>query len=184
MIVRWRCAPVRSDYPLTSARAPGRRRRRAQLRSDYLAFRAGGAASVSVEEGLAALARRPEPKTVPIAGCVLVMAGYVLAGGALFGRWERWSFLDGCWFCFISLVSVGFGDLVPGFSVRETDSTSVDVKLSLCAVYLLLGMSLIAMCFSLMQEDAIGKLKKFVTKIGCLRPADDWDATTTSESAQ
>ncbi|XP_043189472.1 potassium channel subfamily K member 18-like [Amphibalanus amphitrite] len=160
-----------------------RRRRRAQLRSDYLAFTSGGAASVSVEECLASLARRPEPTTVPITGCVLVMTGYVLAGGVLFGRWEGWSFLDGCWFCFISLVSVGFGDLVPGFSVRDTDSTSVDVKLSLCAVYLLLGMSLIAMCFSLMQEDAIGKLKKFVTRMGCLRQTDDWDATTSSDPA-
>ena len=160
----------------------GRRRRRAQLRSDYLTFSSGGVASVSLEQGLAALSRRPEPTTVPIAGCVLVMAGYILAGGILFGEWEGWSYLDGAWFCYISLVSVGFGDLVPGFSVRETDSTSVDVKLSLCAVYLLLGMSLIAMCFSLMQEDAIGKLKTFMTRIGCLRPAEDWEEATASAS--
>ncbi|XP_037093305.1 potassium channel subfamily K member 18-like [Pollicipes pollicipes] len=159
-----------------------RRRRRAHLRADYLGV-ASGPASVSVSEGLAALARHDEPTTVPIAGCVLVMAGYVLAGGLLFGEWEGWTYLDGSWFCFVSLVSVGFGDLVPGFSAREADSSAVDVKLIICAVYLLLGMSLIAMCFSLMQEDAIGKLRKFMMRIGCLRPAssDDWDATTSSD---
>lgn len=39
---------------------------------------------------------------------------YILSGAILFGRWEDWNYLDGSYFCFISLSSIGFGDLVPG----------------------------------------------------------------------
>jgi hypothetical protein len=44
---------------------------------------------------------------------------YILLGAALFKAWENWGYLDASYFCFISLSSIGFGDLVPGAAVRN-----------------------------------------------------------------
>ncbi|KAI8442544.1 hypothetical protein MSG28_006005 [Choristoneura fumiferana] len=39
---------------------------------------------------------------------------YIMFGSMIFGLWENWDQLDGAYFCFISLSSIGFGDFVPG----------------------------------------------------------------------
>ena len=70
---------------------------------------------------------------------------------------KGWSVLDGAYFCFTSLMTIGFGDFVPGnayiYNVAETMSEEVaHAKLVLGAVYLLLGMAIIGMCLNLMQE--------------------------------
>ncbi|XP_004534902.1 potassium channel subfamily K member 15 [Ceratitis capitata] len=97
--------------------------------------------------------------TVPLMVCVIIMISYILAGAILFSRWEEWDYLDGSYFCFISLSSIGFGDLVPGERVITADKDKVEVSFILCAVYLLLGMALIAMCFNLMQEQVIHNVR-------------------------
>ncbi|XP_075166445.1 potassium two pore domain channel sandman [Haematobia irritans] len=99
--------------------------------------------------------------TVPLTVCVFIMISYILWGAILFARWEEWKILDGSYFCFISLSSIGFGDLVPGDSLITNDKDSVGVSFILCSVYLLLGMALIAMCFNLMQEQVIHNLRSF-----------------------
>ena len=48
--------------------------------------------------------------TIPLTSCVLVLLSYLLTGGAIFSAWEDWTFLDGAYFCFISLMTIGFGD--------------------------------------------------------------------------
>ncbi|XP_018795872.1 PREDICTED: TWiK family of potassium channels protein 18-like isoform X2 [Bactrocera latifrons] len=111
--------------------------------------------------------------TVPLMVCVVIMISYILAGAILFSRWEEWGYLDGSYFCFISLSSIGFGDLVPGERVITADKDKVEVSFILCAVYLLLGMALIAMCFSLMQEQVIHNVRAikraFKSCFGCRR---------------
>ncbi|EDW85586.1 uncharacterized protein Dwil_GK23078 [Drosophila willistoni] len=97
--------------------------------------------------------------TVPVTVCIFVMVSYILWGALLFGRWEEWNYLDGSYFCFISLSSIGFGDLVPGDKVITADKDKVEVSFILCAVYLLLGMALIAMCFNLMQEEVVHNIR-------------------------
>lgn len=99
---------------------------------------------------------------VPLTTCVAIMIGYVLFGATLFGRWEAWNILDGSYFSLISLSSIGFGDIVPGDQVlTHSEGNIVEVSFILCAVYLLFGMALIAMCFNLMQEQVIHKLRTF-----------------------
>lgn len=45
---------------------------------------------------------------------VLVILGFFVAPAAIFSTVEiSWSFLDGIYFCFISLCTIGLGDFVP-----------------------------------------------------------------------
>ncbi|OQR79371.1 hypothetical protein BIW11_05781 [Tropilaelaps mercedesae] len=61
----------------------------------------------------------------------------------------------------------GFGDFVPGVS----DAGSQE-KLVICSLYLLAGMVLIAMCFSLMQEEVIYKVRNCGKRMGLIRISD------------
>lgn len=85
------------------------------------------------------------------------MVGYVCGGALLFAEWENLDFLDGSYFCFISLSTIGFGDIVPGDKIYA--SKGLDVSFILCSMYLMLGMAIIAMCFNLMQEEVIHKFR-------------------------
>lgn len=103
---------------------------------------------------------------VPIYVSLLLIGGYIALGALLFGLWEKeWNFLIGCYFCFITLSTIGFGDFVPGTSV---DPSSSQEKLVLCSLYLIVGLALLAMCFDLMQEEARYVFRSFGKKLGLL----------------
>ncbi|KAI6221827.1 TWiK family of potassium channels protein 7 [Aphelenchoides fujianensis] len=83
--------------------------------------------------------REKMPVSVGIVTVILFIAG----GAILFSVWEEWNVFDGAYFAFITLSTIGFGDIVPG---QTLDDDSQE-KLIVCALYLLFGMSLSAMCF-------------------------------------
>jgi Ion channel. len=86
---------------------------------------------------------------------------YICFGAVLFSEWEQWNFLDSSYFCFISLSTIGFGDIVPGDNVIASEA--IELSFIFCSMYLMLGMALIAMCFNLMQEEVVHKMR------GCMR---------------
>lgn len=102
---------------------------------------------------------------VPISVCLLLMTGYMILGAMMFSPWEKWDFMTGFYFCFVTLTSIGFGDIVPGAGATDWDS---DEKGVLIVLYLLFGMSLLAMSFHLIQEEVKHKCRKIGIKIGLL----------------
>ena len=108
--------------------------------------------------------------TVPISICLIIIAGYIFGGAVLFTLWEEWDYLTGSYFCFITLSTIGFGDIVPGTDMKEWASHE---KLVLCALWLAFGLSLLAMCFNLMQEEVKEKCKWLGQKLGLLRDDDE-----------
>lgn len=100
-----------------------------------------------------------DPQTVSVTSCLCVMFSFVIGGAVLFSIWEvythfhiikksfniflffylkGWNYVDGSYFCFTSLLTIGFGDLVPGQTIYSQSiedgnkpSDAVDSKLIL-----------------------------------------------------
>ncbi|XP_074598656.1 potassium channel subfamily K member 18-like isoform X2 [Brevipalpus obovatus] len=106
---------------------------------------------------------------VPIMLCLIILIAYVSIGGILFSGWESWEVHDGIYFCFITLSTIGLGDMVPGEKSLESKN------MILCALYILIGLALIAMCFNLMQEGVIHKVKTLGKLIGIIKSRGDED---------
>lgn len=110
-------------------------------------------------------------KPVPIWLSILLVVGYIFGGAFLFSGWEKWSFLDSAYFCFITLTTIGFGDFVPAQNVKE----NVEVSIALCSLYLLFGIALLAMSFNLVQEEVINSVKSVAKRLGIIKDEDDED---------
>lgn len=108
--------------------------------------------------------------TVPLTVTMVVIAGYIFGGAVLFGLWESWDWLQSAYFCFITLSTIGFGDVVPG---TDFDNPQAQAQLILGAIYVLFGMAILSMCFSLMQDEIIAKCKWVGQKLGILDKNDD-----------
>lgn len=120
---------------------------------------------------------------VPIYVSLALIGGYLSLGALMFGLWEKdWSFLIGCYFCFITLSTIGFGDFVPGTSL---DPSASQAKLVLCSMYIVFGLALLSMCFDLMQQEARKFFQTLGKKLGLLgthATSDDSQAQVMSES--
>ncbi|ERL89345.1 hypothetical protein D910_06716 [Dendroctonus ponderosae] len=69
---------------------------------------------------------------------------YLAAGAAIFVLWEEeWSFFDGFYFCFITMTTIGFGDLVP----------TQPKYMLLCTLYILVGLALTSTIIELVRRQ-------------------------------
>ncbi|XP_018323541.1 uncharacterized protein LOC108735848 isoform X1 [Agrilus planipennis] len=109
-------------------------------------------------------------RPVPIWLCVFLVVSYIFAGAFLFTAWENWDYLDSAYFCFITLTTIGFGDFVPAKRVTE----NAEMSIALCSLYLLFGISLLAMSFNLVQEEVIANVKSVAKTLGIIK-SDDID---------
>ncbi|XP_026326353.1 TWiK family of potassium channels protein 9 [Hyposmocoma kahamanoa] len=69
---------------------------------------------------------------------------YLAAGAGLFKMWENdWTFYDGFYFCFITMTTIGFGDLVP----------KKPKYMLLCTLYILIGLALTSTIIELVRRQ-------------------------------
>jgi hypothetical protein len=100
---------------------------------------------------------------IPISLCLLIILLYICGGALLFNRLENWTFLEGSYFCFTSLGTIGFGDLIPGlyhsyqvqYQTSAAHSSAEQLSVFASSAYILVGMALIAMCFNLVQDEVV-----------------------------
>jgi hypothetical protein len=53
-------------------------------------------------------------RSLTVVAAVVFLFLYLAAGAGLFMLWEDdWSFFEGFYFCFVTMTTIGFGDLVP-----------------------------------------------------------------------
>ncbi|XP_043287523.1 uncharacterized protein [Venturia canescens] len=105
-------------------------------------------------------------KPVPIWLCVFLVVSYILGGAFLFAEWETWPYLDSAYFCFITLTTIGFGDLVPAHRLNAHQG------IALCSLYLLFGIALLVMSFNLVQEEVISSVKSVAKRLGIIKDED------------
>lgn len=88
---------------------------------------------------------------VPISICILILICYITLGAVLFHELQKWGVLESLYFCFTALSTIGTGDLQP----------KNDIGLYAASAYIIVGMAIVAMCFSLIQTELIIWLRKF-----------------------
>ncbi|GFT33641.1 potassium channel subfamily K member 18 [Nephila pilipes] len=136
------------------------------LVNDELSFVATSSLSSEKDE------EEDQEASVPIMLCLSIVVSYICGGAILFSYWEGWDYSDSCYFCFITLTTIGFGDMVPGTAVLSEDA---QLALGLCSLYLLFGMALLAMSFNLVQEEVTKSVRTIGKRIGILSDDDDDD---------
>ncbi|XP_034827958.1 potassium channel subfamily K member 15-like [Maniola hyperantus] len=98
---------------------------------------------------------------VPIVLSLLLIVLYIALGTFVFHTTERWTFVDGCYFSFSSLATIGFGNLKPGLYASTVSAKAEDIAVGVCCIYILVGIVVVAMCFNLIQEDMSSVLRGF-----------------------
>ncbi|VDP24120.1 unnamed protein product [Soboliphyme baturini] len=96
-----------------------------------------------------------EEKTVPASLVFAILVGYTALGGFFFSSMELWSYFESFYFSFITVTTIGFGDLVP----KKEDNMAVTL------LYIILGLVITTMCIDLVGVEYIRKIHYFGRKI-------------------
>ncbi|KAH8418683.1 hypothetical protein KR222_009631, partial [Zaprionus bogoriensis] len=99
-------------------------------------------------------------RQVPISLVLLILMCYICVGTVSFALWENWSLVDGAYFCFVTLSTIGYGDFVPARSFNGPE-----LQLYACCAYLLLGLVLVAMSFSILETQLMWKCRRIAVRL-------------------
>lgn len=110
----------------------------------------------------------------PVFLCLAMMFIYICLGTFALYKLENWSILDGFYFCFMSLTTIGFGNMLPGQERSRLYDSNTTVWF--CSLYIMSGMALTAMCFNVVHDEIVHRLKhevKSVPKLNSTSFTDD-----------
>ncbi|PAA78459.1 hypothetical protein BOX15_Mlig017283g3 [Macrostomum lignano] len=102
---------------------------------------------------------------IPITVTLMLLTIYIVIGAAVFRFWEEWTIVEGTYFSFITLSTIGFGDYVPGRNGPFND-TGVIIELLVGCIYCIFGLALLSMCINLIQDEMTAKFHWIGTKLG------------------
>uniref|UniRef100_A0A1I8EE87 Potassium channel domain-containing protein n=1 Tax=Wuchereria bancrofti TaxID=6293 RepID=A0A1I8EE87_WUCBA len=67
---------------------------------------------------------------------LIIMIGYTAGGACLMQLWENWTFMESFYFCFVTVTTIGFGDIVP----QNADFLPATL------MYIIIGLIITTMC--------------------------------------
>ncbi|MFH4973859.1 hypothetical protein AB6A40_000568 [Gnathostoma spinigerum] len=94
-------------------------------------------------------------RPLPVSLLLLLMIAYMVVGAILLHSYENWSFIEAFYWAFISMSSIGFGDIVP--ERREMYPITI--------AYILVGLALASMCIDTSAAYYIRKIHFFGRKM-------------------
>lgn len=89
--------------------------------------------------------------SIPVTLVLLILVGYTALGALILSSQENWEFFDGFYFSFITMTTVGFGDLVP----------EKEAYILLDLLYIVVGLAITTMCIDLVGIQYIRKIHYF-----------------------
>ncbi|XP_061765948.1 potassium channel subfamily K member 18 [Nerophis ophidion] len=93
-----------------------------------------------------------EQLNVPFVLILFIVFAYILLGGGVMPLWEKdFEGLDAFYFCFITLTTIGFGDIIP---------THTNYFL-LTSLFVIAGMAIMSMAFKLSQSRLVDCYRRF-----------------------
>ncbi|GBP31309.1 Potassium channel subfamily K member 18 [Eumeta japonica] len=92
----------------------------------------------------------------PVVLCLCAIFAYIFFGAFILHQIEGWSLIDGIYFCFMSLSTIGFGHLAPGATQKNGASTGT---VWFCSIYIMTGLALTAMCFNVLHDEIVHRLR-------------------------
>lgn len=104
---------------------------------------------------------------VPISLTIVVAIMYLFIGAILFATWNGWSWIQGAYFSFVTLSTIGFGDYVPGW--QEASTPIGRLKLVVSSLYIVFGLAVLSMSFNLMMDEMISKFKWLGRQMGIIK---------------
>ncbi|XP_014370713.2 uncharacterized protein LOC106720510 [Papilio machaon] len=93
---------------------------------------------------------------LPISVAITILAIYIIIGALAFNVWEKWDFFESFYFVFISMSTIGLGDLVPDHPMFMMASI----------LYLIFGLALTSMCINVVQVKLSDTFKQASAKLG------------------
>ncbi|VDD91653.1 unnamed protein product [Enterobius vermicularis] len=95
-------------------------------------------------------------RRVSVLFVLVIMIGYTAGGAFLMKLWENWEFMDSFYFCFVTVTTIGFGDIVP---------QNVDLFPATLA-YIIFGLIITTMCIDLVGSAYIHDIHFYGRSIG------------------
>merc|ERR1719323_2653047 len=85
-------------------------------------------------------------------GAIASLVIFLGCGAFLFTIWEDWSFFDAFYFCFVTMTTIGFGDMTPSISGTELKGDK-SVYMMLVTVYILVGLAFTSTIIELVRRQ-------------------------------
>lgn len=107
---------------------------------------------------------------ISLASTILIL--YILIGASVYTLWEKWTYFEAFYFVFISMSTIGFGDLVPEHPM-----------FMMCSIlYLAFGLALTSMFINVVQIKLSNTFKGASSKLGATMGLNMTEAGSTVDT--